>query len=165
MKDMINKKIAIVGIILFIILNVVSAEDKLSVSLTTPKVVFTGQMGEVKEYYIGVRNRNDFKININITPQEDMTFEETSFSLNPNEEKQAKYKITLTKAGNYSLMVPVKFEGNNNTFSLAQQIILSDIKASTDLKYYFVIGIIIALMMLVVGLFVHFGNKRESATD
>ena len=79
---------------------------------------------------IQVINDNDFPVNINISESDEykgiIQVEDKGFTLQAGEQKDAKFKIVLTKTGNYdgNVIVYFKKEGDKQGVALASRIII-----------------------------------------
>lgn len=121
-------------ILLVLCMSIVAAE--LRVVLTTPQAKFTVINGESVDYYVGVENKNNFTINVDIVPNalNIVFYNDTSFELQPNETRDIMYTITANETGNYTKTISVTYSGNNEDFTLQQQIyfIVSDIEQESS---------------------------------
>lgn len=109
-------------VLLVLCMSIVAAD--LRIVLTTPQAKFTVINGESIDYYIGVENKNNFTINVDIVPSDlnIVFYNDTSFALQPNETRNVMYTITVNESGNYTKTISVTYSGNGETFTLQQQI-------------------------------------------
>lgn len=121
-------------VLLVLCMSIVAAD--LRIVLTTPQAKFTVINGESIDYYIGVENKNNFTINVDIVPSDlnIVFYNDTSFALQPNETRNVMYTITVNESGNYTKTISVTYSGNNEDFTLQQQIyfIVSDVEKESS---------------------------------
>lgn len=119
-----NKLYLLLGALLLI--SLVSADFR--ITLTTPSVTFNTNLSEVASYYVGVENKNEFPININILAPTDLliSFEgDTSFELLPNETKDVPFSIKINTTGAYSKDITVSYSGNGSSFSVSEKLLFN----------------------------------------
>lgn len=108
------------------IIMIQSINASLTATITTPQVTFKNYTGQQVGYYLGIRNDNDFIVNISITQPEDfdISFNELDFSLEPGELRKVNYTINLNKVGTSTKVIPVLFYTNESSFGLSAKIIM-----------------------------------------
>jgi hypothetical protein len=107
-----------------LLISLVSADIR--VTLNTAQVTFKNTTGSEFQYHINLENKNQFPVNVNITLPDDLNIElsgPSQFILSPNETKDIPYKGVMTTLGSYSKSIGIKYEGNNESFSLASTLI------------------------------------------
>ncbi|MBU0467165.1 MAG: hypothetical protein KJ718_00210 [Nanoarchaeota archaeon] len=137
-----NKKevLQALPIILFIIIiNIlavsgIAEEENIIASISNPRMVLYKAItnNEPLEFQnsVFVNNENDFEVKITIKPmgvwKENAKVREETFTLQPDERKEAIYDITITEPGEYAGEILVLFEkqGYPNTLSLMQRLVV-----------------------------------------
>ena len=141
-----KKIINLLGICLLVIPLILSLEA----SLLTPQATFRVNNSQTINYFVGVRNDNDFPINITIIPSEDLdiTFlNEIKFVLQPNESRDVYYDLLAKKS--QESYINVIFQGDKKNLALQSKINI--IGNSSSLTYIFsilLIFIIIATILI-----------------
>jgi len=143
-------------ILLYLIPTILS----LKASLTTPKAVFRVEEFGMIKHYIGVRNPNNFPINITITLPEDLNIyiDTKNFTLEPNQSRKINY--TIVAKNNISSHILVTFSSQNESITLPSQIIVYISENSLIIKIILIImGIIILLLTLYLIFLIYKGVK------
>lgn len=120
---------------------------------------------------VTVDNKNDFPVNIEISPQGDwkdrIAPHETTFTLSPGERRATNYTVTIDSPGRYRGDVLVIFTGGNetNSLSLAQDL---EVFVSPTESYskkssvnYTLIGIIAVILLLVILIYMLNTNRSK----
>lgn len=118
------KQQILIVISLIFLISLVSADIR--VVLTTPQVTFINVTGSEFKYYLGIENKNNFILNIEITPPENLSisfYNPLNFSLEPNESRNINYNGTITRSGNYTESIKVTYSGNDTSFALSSNLI------------------------------------------
>lgn len=93
---------------------------ELRVTLITPQVTFNNKLGDNVSYFVGVENKNDFVVNVQIERLDELTYyNTTSFSLLPNETFNVYYSTIIDEVGNYSKSMNVLFSGEGSSFGVS----------------------------------------------
>lgn len=127
-----NMKILLTMIILLMI-GVSSAQD-IRMVILNPQSVFTVNQSEPINYYVGVQNKNNVNITINIvspTTKNILNFNSPQdISLKPNETSYINF--TIKAEHNETISIPVSFSNGNQTGTLSQTIIVKVIQPITS---------------------------------
>lgn len=95
--------------------------------ITNPQATFNGDVGDIIEYSVGVKNKNNFTVNISVGDNVENInyFNDTSFLLGINETRIINYELTLVKEGNNHILIPITYKGDSESFTLHQVLKLS----------------------------------------
>ena len=132
------KKTHITIMILILALTLVTLVNaELRLTLLTPQAAFYKTVGDNANYFVSVENKNPFNVQIDLTPSSDLNIQfdgPTSFMLEPNNTKTINYIIAISKSGNYSSAIAVKYTSleDNSTFALSQTLIFSVVEKQTE---------------------------------
>lgn len=103
-----KKIVVVLGVILLFLLTIVNV-SAITGKIGNGKMVISSDVGETVSRTIRVINDNNVAINITIIPsgdlEDDIYIEDESFVLQPNEEKNAKFEVDITKAGTSKINV------------------------------------------------------------
>lgn len=114
-----TKLLSILGILLIVLF--MSSISALRMTLTTPQVTFNENVTSLVNYHLGVENKNNYTISIQINPPTDLIInfsDPLNFTLEPNQSKNIDYTILINRTGNYYSNIGVGFYSNSENFAL-----------------------------------------------
>jgi hypothetical protein len=136
-----NKKtqvIAFIAVFLILTLILISNVFAITASIGNARMILRAQTGDILEKSILVKNVNNVSVDILLTAsgdlQDSITLKDKSFTLQPNEEKNAFFTIKVTKIGTTESRINVQFTptGGKNGAGLSSTIVV--IANGTDLN-------------------------------
>jgi len=149
--------------------------NALIASIDNPKIVLYKNItsGEdlVFERSVVVLNENNYSVLINLEADKNLrsylNFYENNITLSEGERKEFKYKVTLTKSGEYAgdILVTFRETETNLYLSLSQRLVMhvSEVEGSTNfLKISLYVLILVIIIAAVVVIFkIKFKSKKK----
>jgi len=116
---MLKKTFTLLAIGTLLTLFLISNIFAITGAIGNARMILRAQTGDEIEKYILVKNVNDIKLDIELSPSgdlaEDIDLKDTSFTLEAGEEKKAYFTLKVTKSGTTQGNIDIKFtpeEGN-----------------------------------------------------
>jgi len=125
-----NKKIIVMSLCLLMVFSLVSSVFAITGAIGNGRMILRAETGDTIERYVLVKNTNDVVLNIEVSAsgdlEDDVEVIDESFTLEPNTDKKAYFKIDVKEEGTTETKINIMFapEDGGNGVGLSSTIII-----------------------------------------